>query len=359
MERKRIVCLFLFAVLILVFSSCHPRHVSDIRLNMTKEEVVSLWGRTDLISFRTVNGKAVETWEYHFSNTNSLCWVTFSQDRVVATQCRPLRGGRYRYYSQPQPNLTEAPPAGQRLVREGSFAMKLVEGLKIGEVKSEAEAESKLASIGIAPRNGWIGDYPLTPDVIGELQNAISAAVDSGKLTMNKDEALKAFQGLIADIQSQYARVEPPHGTAPPPLPPSPAPSDSGSATSPVPEVQFDVNAPPPEYAFPNPPEVAVIPGTYVYMVPDINVDILFYHGYWYRPYAGRWYFGLSYNGPWVYLDPVRIPRVLLELPSNYRSVLPRYPRIPYGYLRRNWERWERERYWHRNREWREGWRGY
>jgi hypothetical protein len=104
MERKRIVCLFLFAVLILVFSSCHPRHVSDIKPNMTKEEVVSLWGRTDLINFRTVNGKAVETWEYHFSNTDSICWVTFSQDRVTATECRrPPRGG-YRYpYPYPYP----------------------------------------------------------------------------------------------------------------------------------------------------------------------------------------------------------------------------------------------------------------
>ena len=31
MERKGILCLFLFAVLILVSSSCHPRHVSDIK----------------------------------------------------------------------------------------------------------------------------------------------------------------------------------------------------------------------------------------------------------------------------------------------------------------------------------------
>ena len=109
-----------------------------------------------------------------------------------------------------------APPAAQSLVREGSFAMKLVEALKIGEVKSEAEAESRLASVGIAPRNGWIADYPLTPDIIGELQNAIGAAADSGKLAMKKDEAIKAFQDLITDIQSQYAGVEPPHwnGTA-------------------------------------------------------------------------------------------------------------------------------------------------
>ena len=220
MGRERIICLFLFVVLIFVFSSCHPRHVSDIRPNMTKEEVVSLWGRTDLISFRTVNGKAVETWEYHFPNTNSLCWVTFSQDRVVATRCRPLRGGRYRYYSQPEPNLTEAPPAGQSLVREGSFAMKLVEGLKIGEVKSEAEAENKLALVGIAPKNGWIADYPLTPNIIGELQNAISAAADSGKIAMNKDEAMKAFRGLVMDIENQYAGVEPPPGRQPYPEPP-------------------------------------------------------------------------------------------------------------------------------------------
>lgn len=197
MERKRIICLFLFVVLILVFSSCHPRHVSDIKPNMTKEEVVSLWGKTDLITHRPVNGKTIETWEYHFSNSNSICWVTFSQDRVVATQCRPLRGRGYWYYSEPEQNRPGPPLTGQSMVREGSFAMKLTEALKIGPVKSEAEAESRLASMGIAPKNGWIADYPLTPDVIGELQNAISAAADSGKIAMNKDEAMEAFRVLV------------------------------------------------------------------------------------------------------------------------------------------------------------------
>jgi len=98
MVRKRIIGLFLFVGLMLIFPSCHPRHVSDIKANMTKEEVVSLWGKTDLITYRTVNGKTLETWEYHFSNTSSICFVTFSQDRVVATQCRPLPRGYYRPY---------------------------------------------------------------------------------------------------------------------------------------------------------------------------------------------------------------------------------------------------------------------
>ena len=200
MGGKRIICLLVSVVLIFFFSSCHPRHVSDIKPNMTKEEVASLWGRTPLVTYRTVNGKAVETWEYHFSNTDSICWVTFSEDRVAATQCRPLRGRTYWSYSPSEQNRPAPRPTGQSLVREGPFAVKLAEALKMGPVESEAEAESRLTSMGIAPRNGWIADYPVTSDVIGELQNAIGSAADSGKLAMEKDEAVKAFQGLVADI---------------------------------------------------------------------------------------------------------------------------------------------------------------
>ena len=94
-------------------------------------------------------------------------------------------------------NKPEPPPIEQSLAREGSFAVKLVEALKMGQAKSEAEAESILASVGIAPRNGWIADYPLTPDIIGEVRNAIGMALDSGKLAMNKDQALMAVQVLI------------------------------------------------------------------------------------------------------------------------------------------------------------------
>lgn len=99
MKRERIVCLLSLVALILIFSSCHPRHVSDIKPNMTKEEVVSFWGKTDLITYRPVNGRTLEIWEYHFSNTDSVCLVTFSQDRVVSTSCR--RQPRIYYYSYP------------------------------------------------------------------------------------------------------------------------------------------------------------------------------------------------------------------------------------------------------------------
>jgi len=106
------------------------------------------------------------------------------------------------------------------LIREGDFAVKLTEALKIGQAKSEAEAEDMLASVGIAPKNGWIADYPVTPDIIGELQSAIGEAVDSGKLAMNKDQAIKALQDLIAqqglpvraDTEGGHKGAEPPPG---------------------------------------------------------------------------------------------------------------------------------------------------
>jgi hypothetical protein len=219
MERKKIIYLFLLVALFLVFSSCHPRHVSDIKPNMTKEEVASLWGRTPLITDRTINGKAVETWEYHFSNSGSICWVTFSQDKVASTQCRPLQGRTYGYYSQSGQNKAGPPPSERSLVREGYFAMELAGVLEIGEVKSEAEAEDKLATVSIAPKKGWIADYPLTPNIVGELRNAVSEAADSGKIAMNREEAMKAFQDLITSMQSQNAGVEPPPGREPYPEP--------------------------------------------------------------------------------------------------------------------------------------------
>ena len=97
--------------------------------------------------------------------------------------------------------------------------MELAEVLKIGEVKSEVEAENKLTSVGIAPKNGWIADYPVTPDIIGELRNAVGEAADSGKIAMKRKEAIKAFQDLMTSIESQSAGIEPPIGAQPYPEP--------------------------------------------------------------------------------------------------------------------------------------------
>ena len=122
---------------------------------------------------------------------------------------------------------------------------------------------------------------------------------------------------------------QPSLGTAGPPVPPPP---------------------PLPKIVLPAPPFVVVIPGTYVYFATDAAVDLLFYHGYWYRPFDGRWYRGPKYNGPWSLLPPHRVPPPLLKLPPDYRRLPPGHQRIPHGQLQKKWRMWERDRHWDRRR---------
>jgi hypothetical protein len=114
-------------------------------------------------------------------------------------------------------------------------------------------------------------------------------------------------------------------------------------------EVKINVGInvpPPPPLVIPAPPPVIVIPNTYVYFPTEVEADILFYHGYWYRPYHERWYRSGSYKGPWVYIVPERVPPAVLHLPPNYRHVPPGHERIPHGQLKKNWRTWEREKHW-------------
>ncbi|MEN6469523.1 MAG: hypothetical protein ABFD45_11310, partial [Smithella sp.] len=74
----------------------------------------------------------------------------------------------------------------------------------------------------------------------------------------------------------------------------SPAPAIAGV------NVDVDISLPPP-IIFAAPPALVVLPETYVYVVPDVDVDIFFYGGWWWRPWDGRWYRSQSYNSGWAY----------------------------------------------------------
>ncbi len=88
-------------------------------------------------------------------------------------------------------------PISQSLVREGTFATELAGALQLGPVTDEAQAESLLSSAGIMPKNGWIADYPVTPDIVGELHDAVAQAAVSGGVNMAEDDAVSAFQGVV------------------------------------------------------------------------------------------------------------------------------------------------------------------
>ncbi|MGD0845183.1 MAG: hypothetical protein ABSA06_12560 [Geobacteraceae bacterium] len=93
-----------------------------------------------------------------------------------------------------------APPVAQPLIREGNLAVSLAEALNLGTAKNEAEAESWLGEKDISPKNGWIADYPVTPDILGELNMALGDAADAGKIALNRVEALQRLDGIVKEL---------------------------------------------------------------------------------------------------------------------------------------------------------------
>jgi hypothetical protein len=115
-------------------------------------------------------------------------------------------------------NITEdeIPPIEQNLVREGEFALSLVEVLGLGTATSELVAEAMAAAVGIAPQNGWVANYPLTPDIIEELEDSVIAAAEANLLDMDREKALTAFRNLVAEFGLPVGSSQPPMATESP-----------------------------------------------------------------------------------------------------------------------------------------------
>src|SRR6185369_6124133 len=78
-----------------------------------------------------------------------------------------------------------APSIAQQLVREGDFALKLGLAVQVGTPQDEVEAENLLTEVGVMPKNGWIADYPVTPDIIDEIYSAVREAAVSNKISLS------------------------------------------------------------------------------------------------------------------------------------------------------------------------------
>jgi len=97
-------------------------------------------------------------------------------------------------YAEAEAPADAPPPIEAPVVREGDFAIELAQSLGITATDDETEAETRLSEFGISPKNGWVADYPVTPDILGELKKAVSDAARARKLSMNEAEALKALR---------------------------------------------------------------------------------------------------------------------------------------------------------------------
>jgi hypothetical protein len=115
----------------------------------------------------------------------------------------------------------------------------------------------------------------------------------------------------------------------------------------------------PPPIMFAAPPALIVLPETYVYVVPDIDEDIFFYNGWWWRPWEGRWYRSRHYDSGWARYGS--IPSFYRGIPSGWRNDYRDrrwggrqwdYQQIPHEQLQRNWSTWEKSRHWEKQNTW-------
>jgi hypothetical protein len=123
-------------------------------------------------------------------------------------------------------------------------------------------------------------------------------------------------------------------------------------------DVSINISLPPP-IVFAGPPEMVVLPETNIYVVPDSDVDIFFYGGWWWRPWEGRWYRSHYYNSGWGYYQSV--PSFYAGIPSGWRNDYREhrwrgqqwnYQRIPQQQVQRNWKGWEKNKHWEKQNTW-------
>jgi hypothetical protein len=123
-------------------------------------------------------------------------------------------------------------------------------------------------------------------------------------------------------------------------------------------EVNVRISLPPP-IIFAAPPELVVLPETYVYVDPDIDADIYFFDGYWWRPWEGRWYRSRDYNSGWAYYNrvPSFYPGVYSGWRSDYREHRWKgqqwnYQRMPHQQVQKNWKSWKTSNHWEKQQTW-------
>lgn len=115
----------------------------------------------------------------------------------------------------------------------------------------------------------------------------------------------------------------------------------------------------PPAINFVSPPQLIVLPETYVYVVPDVDVDIFFHDGWWWRPWQGGWYRSRSYNSGWNRYRSV--PSFYREIPAGWRNEYRdrrwrghqwSTKRISFTQVQKNWDGWEKNRHWEKQQNW-------
>ena len=111
----------------------------------------------------------------------------------------------------------------------------------------------------------------------------------------------------------------------------------------------------PPAIVFGGPPELVVLPGSNIYVPPDVEADIFFYNGWWWRPWEGRWYRSRSYDSGWYHYR--HAPPFYRHVPRDWRRDYREhrwqgrqwnFERVHHRQVEKNWRGWKKSRHWER-----------
>jgi hypothetical protein len=95
----------------------------------------------------------------------------------------------------------------------------------------------------------------------------------------------------------------------------------------------------PTPFVFVTPPQLVLLPGSSVYVVPDLGQDLFYVDGWWWRPWEGRWYRSQYRDRDWSYYE--NTPAFYGSVPHDWRN---RYQSRQWGDRAWNYERVPEER---------------
>jgi len=117
----------------------------------------------------------------------------------------------------------------------------------------------------------------------------------------------------------------------------------AGGTKEAVAQISVNVNLGPPPITVAAPPAVVMVPRSRVYFVPDPNIDVFNYNGYWWSPRGDQWYRSRAYKGPWGVVEKRYVPASVQRVPRDYRVVYEKEKHIPYGQWKKQWKNQEKQ----------------
>lgn len=179
----------------------------------------------------------------------------FSAGAILLAVSIFLLASAAAHAQQAAPSYPPSASISAPLVREGDLAAALDSAFGLGNGRDEAAAENRLSEIAITPKNGWIADYPVTPDIASEIQQGVIEAADSGRLGFGRDEAMNRLQTVLVSAGlinrpydgSAYAAAAPQSANPGYPYPDPAALGDYYASQGPPVLTYY---SPPPDYAY-------------------------------------------------------------------------------------------------------------